>query len=77
MKESQKQLLEFEGQNAQKDKLRQELQQKLKTLREMEVNISQEQLKNENLKKVQKYENELRKKRDTQETELLSTASQT
>lgn len=52
LKESNQRLKQFETQNSKKDALRKELEQKLTKLREMEVNIEQEQVKNGNLRKV-------------------------
>jgi hypothetical protein len=43
-------------------------------LREIEVNIEQERIKNENLKNVQVSEADLRKERNKQETDLLNIA---
>lgn len=77
MKESNQRLKQFEVQNSKKDSLRKELEQKLTKLREMEVNIEQEQVKNGNLRKVSETENELRKFRDKKETDLLNIASKT
>ena len=57
--------------------MRKELEQKLTKLREMEVNIEQEVVKNGNLRKVQETESELRKFRDKKETELLNVAVNT
>ena len=54
--------------------MRKELEQKLTKLREMEVNIEQEVVKNGNLRKVQETETELRRFRDKKETELLNVA---
>ena len=77
MKESNHRLKQFEAQNSKKDALRKELEQKLTKLREMEVNIEQESVKNANLKNVQNTESDLRKFRDKNETELLNVASTT
>lgn len=77
LKESNQRLKQFETQNSKKDALRKELEQKLTKLREMEVNIEQEQVKNGNLRKVQETESELRKFRDKKETELLNVATKT
>jgi capsule polysaccharide export protein KpsE/RkpR len=77
LKESNQRLKQFEVQNSKKDSLRKELEQKLTKLREMEVNIEQEQVKNGNLRKVSETENELRKFRDKKETDLLNIASKT
>lgn len=54
--------------------MRKELEEKLTKLREMEVSIENELVKNGNLKKVQTTETDLRKFRDKKETELLSVA---
>ncbi len=43
----------------------------------MQVSIEQEQIKNDNLKNVKNFEQQLRKTRDQQETEMLNTAGVT
>ena len=77
LKESHQRLRQFESQNAKKDSLRKELEQKLSKLREMEVNIEQEAVKNGNLKKVVETETDLKKFRDKKESELLNIANKT
>lgn len=52
LKESKEKLQEFENQNSRKDSMRHELEQKLAKLREIEVNIELELVKNDNLKQV-------------------------
>lgn len=52
MNESQRQLQSFENQKASKDALRKKLWEMQCKLREIEVNVEQERIKNENLKKV-------------------------
>lgn len=74
MNESQRQLQSFDNQKTNKDALRKKLCQMQSKLREIEVNIEQERIKNENLKNVQVSEADLRKERDKQETELLNIA---
>ena len=77
LKESNQRLKQFETQNSKKDALRKELEQKLNKLREMEVNIEQEAVKNGNLKQVLETETDLRQLRDKNETELLNVATKT
>lgn len=64
LKDCDQRLIQFATQNNKKDSLRKELEEKLNKLREMEVNIEQEVVKNGNLKKVSKAETDLRKYRD-------------
>ena len=56
MKESKVQLGNFEQQNMQKQDLRDRLQEMKNQLRDMQVNIEQEAIKNENLKNVKNIE---------------------
>lgn len=77
MKESAVQLNKFEGQNVQKQDLRDRLSKMKNKLREMQVYIEQESIKNENLKNVKSIELELRKIRDLQENEMLKTTGDT
>jgi L-lactate utilization protein LutC len=65
MKESAVQLNKFENQNVQKQDLRDRMQKMKNKLRDMQVSIEQEDIKNENLKNVKSIELELRKIRDT------------
>ena len=46
-------------------------------LREMQVTIETEQIKNDNLKNVRNIEEELRKARDEKEAEMLAVANAT
>lgn len=77
LKDCDQRLIQFSTQNKKKDALRKELEEKLTKLREMEVNIEQEVVKNGNLKKVQQTENDLRKFRDEKENEHLTVAQKT
>jgi len=54
--------------------LREKLYQMQTQLREIEVGIEQDELKNQNLKNVQNAERDLREVRDKQETVLLKSA---
>jgi predicted nucleic acid-binding Zn-ribbon protein len=77
MKESAVQLNKFENQNVQKQDLRDRMQKMKNKLRDMQVSIEQEDIKNENLKNVKSIELELRKIRDTQESEMLKISGDT
>lgn len=71
MNESKRNLKNFDDQNAKKQALREQLFQMQVKLRKMQVTIEQDKIKNENLQNVQKFETELRKVRDTKESEML------
>ena len=77
MKESAVQMNKFENQNNEKQDLRDRLYDMKNKLREMQVSIEQESIKNDNLKNVKNIEQDLRKVRDQQETELLKISADT
>lgn len=77
MKESNAQLRNVESQNGQKQDLRDRLYQMQSKLRQMQVTIETESIKNNNLKNVRNIEIDLRKARDDKESELLSVAVST
>ena len=77
MKESASQLRNVESQNSQKQDLRDRLYQMQSKLRQMQVTIETESIKNNNLKNVRNIEIELRKARDEKESELLNVAVST
>lgn len=77
MKESAMQLRNVESQNGQKQDLSDRLYQMQSKLRQMQVTIETESIKNENLKNVRNIEIELRKTRDEKESDLLNIAVST
>jgi len=77
MKESAVLLSKFEGQNIQKQDLRDRLQKMKNKLRGMQISIEQESIKNDNLKNVKSIETDLRRLRDIQESEFLKTSNET
>lgn len=77
MKESAVLLSKFEGQNIEKQELRDRLQKMKNKLRDMQVSIEQESIKNENLKNVKNIETDLRRLRDIQESEFLKVSNET
>ena len=74
MKDSNRNMKQFEVLNQQKQELRDRLYSMQIKLRKMQVSIEEEQIKNDNLKNVKNFEMQLRKTRDAQETEMLNTA---
>ena len=74
MADSKRVLNEYETQDSKKQQLREKLYQMQTQLREIEVGIEQDRLKNQNLKNVQNAERELREVRDRQESVLLKSA---
>lgn len=74
MKDSNRNMKQFEVLNQQKQELRDRLYSMQIKLRKMQVTIEEEQIKNDNLKNVKNFEMGLRKTRDNQETEMLNTA---
>jgi hypothetical protein len=77
MKESAVLLSKFEGQNIEKQDLRDRLQKMKNKLRGMQISIEQESIKNDNLKNVKSIETDLRRLRDIQESEFLKTSNET
>ena len=77
MKESAVLLSKFEGQNIEKQDLRDRLQKMENKLRGMQISIEQESIKNDNLKNVKSIETDLRRLRDIQESEFLKTSNET
>jgi hypothetical protein len=77
MKESKVLLQKFEGQNIEKQELRDRVEKMKSKLRDMQVSIEQEQIKNDNLKNVKNIESDLRRLRDIQESEFLKVSSET
>ena len=71
------QLRNVESQNGQKQDLSDRLYQMQSKLRQMQVTIETESIKNENLKNVRNIEIELRKTRDEKESDLLNIAVST
>lgn len=71
------QLRNVESQNSQKQDLSDRLYQMQSKLRQMQVTIETESIKNENLKNVRNIEIELRKTRDEKESDLLNIAVST
>ena len=64
MTDSKRILNQYESQDSSKQALREKLYQMQTQLREIEVGIEQDRLKNQNLKNVQNAERELREVRD-------------
>jgi hypothetical protein len=64
MADSKRGLNQYESQDSQKEAVREQLYRMQSQLREIEVGIEQDRLKNENLKNVQGAERELRDVRD-------------
>ena len=77
MKESKVLLQKFEGQNIEKQELRDRVEKMKSKLRDMQVSIEQEQIKNDNLKNVKNIESDLRRLRDIQESEFLKVSNET
>ena len=77
MKESKVLLQKFEGQNIEKQELRDRVEKMKSKLRDMQVSIEQEQIKNDDLKNVKTIESDLRRLRDIQESEFLKVSSET
>ena len=77
MAESKNTLQTLREQNSKKQILRDKLQEMQAKHRRMEISIQSGQIENENLKNVQKFEEELRKSRNKKESEILEIASST
>ena len=74
MKDSESNLKTFVQQCQQKQALRDRLEEMQAKLRNMQVNIEQEQVKNANLRNIKDAENQLRDKRNETELQLLNHA---
>lgn len=76
MSDSKRILANYETQDSSKQALREKLYQMQTQLREIEVSIESDRIKNQNLKNIQNAEKELREVRDKQESVLLKSAAQ-
>lgn len=76
MSESAAQIQDFAKQNLQKNQLRDKLIAMQAQLRDLNVAISKDSIQNENLRNIKQTENDLRRQRDKQETDLLAQAEE-